>query len=225
MNLIMKKTTSQNSKKTLFAAILATIAMFGAVQLYAGLFNKQSDSDKHLNIEGVYLAKPQEINDFKLTGTKDKTFSKANLQGHWSMLYFGFTNCGMVCPTTMAALNDMYKLLEKDLPADHLPQVVMISVDPDRDSIERMKEYVTSFNPHFLGARSDILETVKLEKQLHITATKVNVGLRGKNQYSIKHSDQILLFNPKGQLQAYLSAPHVATRMAKDYKLILNTVG
>jgi len=164
------------------------------------------------------------MNDFHLTDFNGKAFTNENLKGHWTMMFFGFTNCAMVCPTTMSALSGMYKQLQKELPQNQLPQVVMVSVDPDRDTQERMKDYVTSFNSQFKGVRADIAETVALEKQLHIVAAKIEVDGQGNNQYTVNHSAEILLFNPKGQVQAYLSYPHQAEQMAKDYSLIVKTI-
>jgi protein SCO1/2 len=137
------------------------------------------------------------------------------------MMFFGFTNCGMVCPTTMAALNDMYKNLEQELPQDHLPAVVMVSVDPDRDTVARMNEYVTAFNSHFVGARAEMPQIETLQKELHLVAVKMQADGDAKNQYTINHSAEIMLFNPEGKLQAFMSYPHKADQMAKDYKAVL----
>ena len=218
----MNTATSSKNKKFI-SIILAVIVLVAGIEIYFG-FLQRHEVANNVKINGVFLAQTKEINDFHLM-TDGKSFSKENLNGHWTMMFFGFTNCGMVCPTTMAALGNMYKQLEKDLPANQMPHVVMVSVDPDRDSQQKMKEYVTTFNPNFIGARADIAETVALEKQLHIAAAKMQVDGQDKNQYTINHSAEILLFNPKGQLQAYLSYPHQPEQMVKDYKLIIKSVG
>ncbi len=219
----MSRTTASGKNKKLIFIIVLAIVLVAAVEWYFN-FLQNRESEKNIQIDGILLAKPKEINDFHLMASNGKPFSKENLNGHWTMMFFGFTNCGMICPVTMAALSDMYKQLEKDLPANQMPQVVMVSVDPDRDSVEKMKSYVTSFNPHFIGARADMAETVPLEKQLHVTAVKMQADGADKNQYSINHSAEIMLFNPKGQLQAYFSYPHQAAKIAKEYKLIIKSV-
>jgi protein SCO1/2 len=172
-------------------------------------------------IDGVYLREPRAIIDFTLTDNAGKPFTQAHLKGHWTMLFFGFTNCGMVCPTTMAALNEMYKRLEPELAADKLPQVVMVSVDPDRDSVERMDEYVKGFNPHFIGARAEMPQIEALEKELHLISLRQQAASGNKNQYAVNHSAEIMVFNPEGKLQAFMSYPHKADQMALDYKAIL----
>jgi len=175
-------------------------------------------------INGFILPKSREIQDFHLTDHTGKAFTKAELKGHWTFLFFGFTNCPMICPTTMASLNKMYQLLEKEIPKEYLPEVVMISVDPEEDSSARMQSYVTAFNPHFKGARGDIVETENLEKELHIAAIKMQLPKQDKEtkeRYTINHSAEILVFNPEGKLQAYLSYPHEPKKMAKDYQVLL----
>lgn len=206
------------NQKIVTAVILLSAAAISAAALYFGVLQHPAEK---ITIDGVVLPQTKEMGNFKLTDNHGKPFTNENLQGHWTMMFFGFTNCGMVCPTTMAALSDMYKTLQTELTAEQLPQVVMVSVDPDRDSVARMNEYVTAFNPIFVGARGEISETIQLENQLHIAAAKMETDDKGKDHYTINHSAEILLFNPKGQLQAYLSYPHEAQQMAKDYKTIL----
>ncbi len=209
--------------KKFIGALLGVIAIVAMIEVYFGsLQHRVADNVK---INGIFLAKPKTINNFHLEATTGEVFSKANLTGHWTMMFFGFTHCAMVCPATMSELNNMFKILGKDLPQEKMPQVVMVSVDPDRDSVLRMRQFVNSFNANFVGARADNSETTKLEKQLHIKAEKIQVVGQDKNDYSINHSAEILLFNPQGRLQAYLSYPHNAVQMAKDYQLILKTVG
>ncbi|EKD55219.1 MAG: hypothetical protein ACD_60C00024G0019 [uncultured bacterium] len=199
--------------------MLLMVAMLVGMEIYFDMMQRKEHANT-IKISGTYLEEAKDVPHFKLSASVGKTFSEKNLQGHWTMMFFGFTNCGMVCPTTMSALSGMYKTLEKTLPANQLPEVVMVSVDPDRDSIGRMKEYVTSFDSHFIGLRADIQKTIALEKALHIAAAKIEAG-PGKNQYTINHSAEILLFNPKGQLQAYLDYPPTAKQLAEDYQLIL----
>ncbi len=208
----------------LIAILVIIVAVVTSIELYFG-FLQHREVANNVKIDGVFLASAQPINDFHLTDNHGKPFNKDSLMGHWTLMFFGFTNCPMVCPTTMSALNDMYQQLKKELPPEQLPRVVMISVDPDRDTRKRMHAYVTAFNPAFIGARADIKETILLEKQLHIAAAKMQVDGQGKNQYTINHSTDILLVNPKGELQAYLAFPHKADQMVKDYQLIVKTVG
>jgi len=213
----------KSCNKTMGLFLITMVVVVGLV-LYFGIFQtgNKSQTAQTIKIDGIYLPTPKEINDFTLADTQGNTFTKANLKGHWTLMFFGFTNCALVCPTTMAAVNKMYQALQSELPADKMPKIVMVSVDPDRDTVARMKSYVTSFNPNFLGARAGIKEITALEKQLNIVAVKIQTDGKGKNHYTIDHSAEILVFNPNGQLQAYLSYPHKAEQMVQDYKLMLS---
>jgi protein SCO1/2 len=193
-----------------------------ATAIYFGR-EKKAESIKDTKINGILLPSSQKITNFAFTDHNGKTFTEQNLKNHWTMMFFGFTNCAMVCPTTMAELDSMYKQLEKDKDVKEMPQIVMVSVDPERDTMEKMNEYVNTFNPKFLGVRADITETVALEHQLHIAAAKIESDGTGANHYTINHTAEILLFNPKGELQAYLSYPHKGDKLAVDYKNILLT--
>jgi protein SCO1/2 len=214
----MKKKSSQKNFK-LLSLLLVGVAVIAIAVINYGVMHS-NPAPKNIKIDGTFLTTPTTINDFKLTDNKNKPFTKDNLKGHWTMLFFGFTNCGMVCPTSLAELNKMYQTLQKELPENQMPQVVMVSVDPERDTVERLNGYVTTFNPHFMGAVGSIDETEALKKQLHIVSGKMQVGT-AKNQYTINHSAEILIFNPDAKLQAYFSYPHQAAQMVNDYQLIL----
>jgi protein SCO1 len=216
-----KKCPVKLKLSALIGVIAVIIVSFTA---YTGFLRPYRHKEP-VRIDGVMLSNAiKSIPPFQLASTKGGNFTQQNLKKKWTMLFFGFSHCGMVCPATMSALNGMYKILQEKLPIASLPQVVMVTVDPERDSLTRMREYVTAFNPHFVGARADIEKTVALEKALHITAAKIEVNGEGKNHYTIAHSAEILLFNPAGELQAFFSYPHEAKQMAKDYQAILNAV-
>jgi protein SCO1 len=209
----------QQRKKIVIFILLDAILIIALI-IYFGFIHPHTS----IKISGIFIETPKDISEFYFIDNHSKPFTKDRFKGHWTILFFGFTNCAMICPTTMEVLNKMYQILEKDLPNNQLPQVVFITVDPDRDSIAELNRFVTSFNTHFIGARAEIGETIALEKQLHIITSKRQEKNREVNAYSIDHSMEVLLLNPAGRVQAYFPYPHQPEQMAKDYKLILNTV-
>lgn len=217
----MSNIAQPKSHKKLILIILLIMASLLSVVVYFGIVLPHQQAMKQVKINGILLPAATDIADFKLTDHHGEHFTQENLKGHWTLLFFGFTNCDYVCPNTMVALNKMYKTLQQELPDSKLPQVVLVSVDPERDTVKRMNSYVSAFNPHFIGVRADIKETIALEKQLHIAAAKMEADGEGKNHYTINHTAEILLVNPQGKLQAYLPYPHKADQLVKDYKLIL----
>ena len=211
-----------SNTKLLLSLLLGAITLTALV-MYFGMIQPTLESHQKptVKLNGVYLPTPTTISPFALTDNHNKPFTQDNLKNHWTMMFFGFTNCAMVCPTTMAALNGMYQKLEKELPADKMPQIVFVSVDPERDTVDKINDYMISFNKNFIGTRAEIVDTIALEKQLHIVAAKLQVDGQGKDNYTINHSAEILLFNPDGKLQAYFSYPHDSDELAKEYKMIL----
>ena len=208
--------------KKLLSIILVVFGILAIFILYFGVHkNINPIIKKEIKINGFYLPKAVEIKKFSLIDNHGKLFNNNNLKNHWSFLFFGFTNCGFVCPTTLTELNKLYNSLKKQLPQNLIPQIVFISVDPERDTVKRLNSYVTAFNKQFIGLRGDELKIEQLENEMHIVAIKNQAEGSKKNNYTIDHTAEILVINPKGQLQAYLSYPHKAEQMAKDYQLII----
>jgi protein SCO1/2 len=215
------KSQKKSHTKTVFTILVVFISVAIGIITFGSVRKQTTTADvSNIKIDGTYLPQTMSLTPFSLSSTSGKTFTNADLKGHWTFMFFGFTNCGMVCPTTMSELNKMYKVLQGQLPQDKLPQVMMVSVDPDRDTVARMKDYVTAFNPNFIGARAEIAQINDLEKQLHLVAVKMQSG-EGKDQYTINHSAEIMVFNPHGELQAFLSYPHMSDEMVEDYKKML----
>lgn len=215
----------KDRNKTIFVMVLILAVLGFVFLLYVKMTEKKPVTyyPREVKINGVFLADSKPIKDFQLVDHKGRQFSKENLMGRWTMMFFGFTNCGYVCPTTMTELNQMYKKLKTELSDNQLPQIVLVTVDPERDSVHRMNDYINAFNTNFIGVRAEMKETKALEEQLHISAIKVQAEGQGKDQYMINHSAEILLFNPSGRLQAYLSFPSKADQLVQDYKMILST--
>ncbi len=172
----------------------------------------------NLKIDGTVLPNPRIIHAFQLTDTKNESFTNENLKGHWTLMFFGFTNCAYVCPTTLAELKKTYTNLEARLPKELLPQVVMVSVDPERDSLKRLSGYLKSFNPAFIGARGSLAATQSLANQMSVVFAKMKMPT---GDYTITHSAEIMLLDPQGNLRAFLSYPHKADQMTHDYEAIV----
>lgn len=167
---------------------------------------------------GIALKEPRTIHPFQLTTGKNQAFTNQNLQGKWTFLFFGFTHCPMICPTAMASLNQIYLKLQTD--KQPLPQIVFISVDPERDTATLTGQYASGFNPHFIGATGDEQQLAKLTQELGVVYLKT--VLKGSepdeaDTYAIDHSSTILLINPQGQLAALFSIPHDPEKIVKDY--------
>jgi protein SCO1/2 len=193
--------------------------------LFAGIFVSQHIHFKKIDeaaFHGTYLENPRTINQFSLTGIDQKPFDNSSLQGRWTLLFFGFTNCGYICPTTMAEIGKMYRILE-ERGLKNLPRVVMISIDPERDSLEKLGHYVTSFHPTFYGARGEEDSIKLMTREMGIAYGKViNKDSVDPKDYDVQHSGALMLFNPQGELNAFFTTPHHADLLAKDYMLLVS---
>lgn len=172
------------------------------------------------------LPQPRDISSFKLMDAKNKTFTNKNFTGHWTMLFFGFTHCRVVCPKALATLNEVYTKLQQNK-QQSLPQVVFVSIDPERDSLTRVGQFVTAFNPDFQGVTGNRAQVDKMMQEFGAVAVRINKpyaegGVAAKDNYQIEHSSSILLVDPNGKFYAVFAAPHNATNIAQDMKSIMN---
>lgn len=210
------------SKKNRITVTIASLLAF--VALVVGLFVSQhvhlaKKLDKS-QFDGTLLEEPRHINAFALTGSNKEPFTNTSLKGHWTLMFFGFTNCGSICPTTMGELAKMYRLLEEKGVHD-LPQVVLISVDPERDTLEQLDRYTKAFNLHFYAARGDEDAIKAMTREMGIAYTKVTKESEDPQHYDIEHTGTVMLFNPQGELSAFFTAPK-ASLLAKDYQMLVS---
>lgn len=197
--------------------LLLFIVIGSFIVLKTHLFQRTDFSAFH----GTLLDKPRIIKPFTLTGIDGKPYDQERLKGQWSILFFGFTRCGSLCPTTMAELGKMQRLLlNKNVSLK--PQIVMITIDPKRDTLEKLNQYVKAFDSHFYGARGDARATHGLTQELGIAYTKVIRHSSTNSTYDdIEHTGALMLFNPKGELVAFFTPPHHAEALVEDYQLLI----
>ncbi len=169
-----------------------------------------------MKINGAYvLDTPRNIGDFALTDHNGQPFVPDRLKGHWTLVFFGFTHCPDICPTTMSFLNQFIHELEGTEVED--TRVVMVSVDPARDTVEQLANYVPFFNPEFVGVTGEFLE-------LHRFATALNTPFRkvpgqGEN-YQVDHSANVVLINPRGDYHGFFKSPLDLAKMKLTYRSI-----
>ncbi|NDU92955.1 MAG: SCO family protein [Ferrovum sp.] len=157
--------------------------------------------------------------EFQLPSTQGM-FSNATLRGHWTFVLFGYTHCPDVCPTSLALLADVTRQLQgKTTP----PQVVFVSVDAPRDSIDLLRKYVPAFNPAFIGATGSDAAMKPLTRDLGVYYVR-NVGedpAENSNSYSVDHTSSFFLIAPDGSLRAVFQLPQEAGPMARDTAVIM----
>ncbi|HEX4971863.1 MAG TPA: SCO family protein [Steroidobacteraceae bacterium] len=197
------------------AAIVAIVAVTSGILSARWLLKHQAGAQPAVTT-ATLLVPPRPLPPLALVDQNNQPFGADRLRGGWSFVFFGFTSCPDVCPVTMSALAQTRKLLA-DLPEPSRPRVVMISVDPERDTPERLAAYVKGFDPAFVGATGTKPAIDELAQRMGVlVATRPLDG----DAYTVDHTTSLFLVGPDGALRALFSAPHEPDKIAADYRRI-----
>ena len=209
-------------QKTGIRRTIAVVLAFIMLVVYGFVWRMNQPvimNDEQLRVNGaIVLDRPRIFSDFELIDHRGDVFNIARLQDTWTMVFFGFTHCPDICPTTLAVLNDTYSKL-KESEKEKL-QVVMISLDPERDSVEKLAEYVPYFNDQFIGVTGNKHLIRRLTAEINIAYNKVPLEA---DDYTIDHSTQLVLINPKGHYHGFFKAPHSETMLRSTWRSIYTT--
>jgi len=170
-------------------------------------------------LEGVLRPEFRPLQPFRLTDHNNELFDESDLEGKWSFVFFGYASCPDICPTTLAALNQVQDLLEKKAATTAVDmQVLFVSVDPARDTPEILGPYVKHFDERFVGATADKEQIDKLTQQFG--AGYIFEPETAPGQYLVAHSSVIFLTDPLGRLVAGFSQPHYPETIVRLYEQI-----
>ncbi|MFD2167302.1 SCO family protein [Thalassotalea euphylliae] len=175
-----------------------------AVALGCGALVFHQLSQPELPKTALYYETPRAVKPFELIAHTGNAFSNAELQGKWSWIFFGYTSCPDVCPTTLQKLNFVYDELKAVSPNT---QVLLVSVDPNRDTTEKLNQYINYFNTEFfaLSAGHDVLYPFARNLGLmYAIADDVE-----QEYYLVDHSASIVLTNPNGEIAAIFKPKEV----------------
>ena len=152
---------------------------------------------------GLFLfATPRALGEFSLVDHNAEPFTHSDLIGHWTLVFFGFTHCPDICPTTMAELAELKAQLADTEARD--ARVAMVSVDPARDKPERLAEYVPYFHSEFLGVTGEFADVLSFAQRLNAPFRKVS---KPEGTYQMEHSANVMLINPRGDYHGFFRAP------------------
>lgn len=185
-----------------WAIVIPGLFVMAGVMAYTALWI--SDSKPGDSFE-VGIESPETIETFNLVDQNNNRFTRERLSGHWSFVFFGFTNCPDVCPATLMQLKQMNKTIKQEQGLDIAPQFIFVSVDPERDKQGHLAEYIRYFDPDFVGLTGEIHDISRFEKQFdafHRYGKKNASGF-----YTVEHSSEIYLLNPDRKLVAKFLPP------------------
>ena len=159
-----------------------------------------------------------DLAEFSLLDQDGASFTRSSLEGRWNLVFFGFTHCPDVCPLTLQVLAKARQQM-LDAGQDELPRIVLVSVDPERDTPEVIGQYVSNFGADTIGVTGELSELRKLTDGLGIFFEKS--GLDGDN-YSVDHSAVVIVIDPDGRFHSLFGAPHQADNFAHDLPIIMS---
>ena len=167
--------------------------------------------------KATLLPAPVELAEFSLLDQNNQAFDSSGFEEHWNLVFFGFTHCPDICPITLQVLANAQRILA-DEGHDELPRIVLVSVDPERDTPEIISAYVSHFGQDTVGVTGELEEIRKLTDGLGVFFEKSGDG----EDYSVDHSSVVIVVNPDGQFHGLFGAPHIAEDFAHDMPLLMS---
>jgi protein SCO1/2 len=171
-------------------------------------------------LESATVLNPsQAIAPFSLIDTQEEIFNNGSLQGHWTLLFFGYATCPAICPKTLSLISAAWEKLPKALVDGQTLKFAFVSLDPETDTPVVLRTFLDRFNPTFMGLTGDEAVIEAFSKNCGIYYWEDTTKTSAIKQ--IDHSATLLLFNPKGQLQALFTPPYASHALAKDLQTLV----
>ncbi|MGZ3253709.1 MAG: SCO family protein [Burkholderiaceae bacterium] len=189
----------------------AILLVFAMVFLLAACDQKQPVVFKNTDVTGLDYAK-----DFALTDYTGKARTLADFKGKVVAIFFGYTQCPDVCPTTMSEMANVMKQLG---PLSDKVQVLFVTIDPERDTAELLSHYVPAFDPRFLGLRGDAAATEKVAKEFRVFYQKVPGKQPGS--YTMDHTAGTYVFDTQGRIRLFIRNGQDTESLVHDIKILL----
>ena len=197
----MAESTQRGVRWTIFGVLLFMLVVVVSFIHRVGEPRLMSLAETRAN--GLFLFDtPRDPGAFLLTDHHGMPFTRNALTNRWTLIFFGFTHCPDICPTTLAELAELKAQLV-DTEANDL-QVVMLTVDPARDTPARLADYVPYFHSDFLGVTGEFADILSVAQRLNAPFRKVSEPNGG---YQMEHSANVMLMNPRGDYHGFFRAP------------------
>lgn len=205
--------------RIILAGTLVALALVGGAWFLGKGFEGSGDRPLYATL----LPEGRLLPEFSLTDDENLPFTRDSLRGQTSLVFFGFTHCPDICPATLQQLaSARLKLAEAAPPSAErgnapLPHIILISVDPARDSPEKLRTYVNYFGDGITGVTGNVDDIRALTDALGIFFEKSGPG----ENYTVNHSTAVLVVDRNAELQALFSAPHKVESFVHDVPLLM----
>jgi protein SCO1 len=199
-------------------------ALFAIVAFVLGLFLSRAVlSPREVPVpsaeNATILPQQRPLPALDLVDQDGRKLAADHLRRGWTIVFFGFAQCPDICPTTLTLLAQTKKQLS-DLPPAHQPQVLMISVDPERDTPAILKPYVTFFDPAFMAATGTVEGVQHAASAFGVPFQKMPLPAGG---YTMDHGAGLFVVSPEGGMAAYSSPPLAPDVLARDYRKVVQS--
>lgn len=205
-------------------ALFITLSIVGGGYLYFKEEKKRVMEEKHYREK---TGRPDIGGPFSMKDIEGNEVNGKDLLGHWTMLYFGFTYCPDICPEEMEKLTKILNNLDNNPITKDKVQPIFVSVDPQRDSVPVVKEYLKDFHPKFRGFTGTDEEVKNMARQFRVHYSK-GPPISDANDYIVDHSIITYLLDPKGHYHAFFlinhSSEYVTDEIVKHIKYNLDIV-
>jgi protein SCO1/2 len=190
------------TQKTVFILVAIVALVLGLTVNRALSGKSQGDQTALIDAGIILLPQSRTLPDLKLTDQDSQPVSLDSLKGKWTLLFFGYTFCPDICPTTLAQLRQ----IKSELPQETVDKmrVVLISVDPNRDTPQQLKTYLGYFDKQFVGLTAPVDTIQKLANAVSIPFIPADTS---KPNYTVDHSGNLALLGPDGTQRGFIRAP------------------
>lgn len=211
------KSKQSNTVVNVLVAVAAIVAMFAGYW-----FGQEPDGDsrtlKDIGPGAVLLPVAKELRDVTLTFDDGTPMTKETLKGKWTFVFFGYTYCPDICPVALNNFREVKNILKKKGAALDDVRFLFVSVDPERDTLDRLGKYARYFDPDFVAATGEDEALQWLTRSVGVVYRKVD----GKTpeDYLVDHSSGVFLLNTDADFVGYFPAPHVPSDVANAFERI-----
>ena len=204
------------SRSIVFVLVAAVAGGLG-LMLAQRLFAPAPVIQPPLALKSVRLIEPaRPLPEFQLTRSDGSALGVAQLRGHWTMVFIGFTHCPDVCPTTLTTLAKAQESWES-LPESSRPRLLFVSIDPDRDTPKSLGEYAHYFRPDTIAATANEPDLGEFVKSLGLVYMKVP---QANGDYDMDHSATLVLLDPQVRQAGLIRPPLLSGAIAADLALL-----
>jgi len=217
--------------KTALIAFLVFDLLVASWLVYLYLLSGEVDEINELRELGATrYPEVREIGDFELLDQQGNPFTGAGLQGHWTLVFFGFTSCPDVCPLTMTELAQFSRRLSEQDTVEP-PEVLFITVDPQRDGVEEIADYMSRFDDSFTGLTGRDEQIREVASRFYVTySSDEGEGMHGSHSqassnpqdYGVSHNAHVSVVNPQGQLHSVIRPPIRSEIMLELYPRLIS---